>query len=33
MAKKYKTQKAKASAARQQRKIERELEAAHPQPV
>ena len=33
MAKKSKTQKAKASAARQQRKIERELEAAHPQPV
>lgn len=33
MAKKSKTQKAKASAARQQRKIERELEAANPQPA
>ena len=33
MAKKSKTQKAKASAARQQRKIERELEATNPQPV
>ncbi len=32
MAKKSKTQKAKASAARQQRKVERELEAANPQP-
>ncbi|MEC4176426.1 preprotein translocase subunit SecE [Adlercreutzia sp. R21] len=31
MAKKSKTQKAKASAARQQRKAERELEAANPQ--
>ncbi len=31
MAKKSKTQKAKASAARQQRKVERELEAANPQ--
>ncbi|MEY8315528.1 preprotein translocase subunit SecE [Adlercreutzia muris] len=33
MAKKSKTQKAKASAARQQRKVERELEAANPQPA
>ena len=33
MAKKSKTQKAKASAARQQRKIERELEAANLQPA
>ena len=33
MAKKSKTQKAKASAARQQRKAERELEAANPQPA
>lgn len=33
MAKKSKTQRAKASAARQQRKIERELEAANPQPT
>lgn len=33
MAKKSKTQKAKASAARQQRKAERELEVTNPQPV
>ncbi len=33
MAKKSKTQKAKASAARQQRKAEREIEATNPQPA